>query len=73
MKDEQKKIEDSERRSRDEFSDRTSNLYWIIDDTMEQSENPEGQKMNVEQDEMYAPQPDFASTLLQPGTSDTKL
>lgn len=53
-KDEQKKIEDSERRSREEFSDRTSNLYWVVDDTMEQAENPEGQKINVEQDELYA-------------------
>ena len=73
MKDEQKKIEDSERRSREEFSSRTSNLYWMIDDTMEQAENPEGQKMNVEQDEMYALQPEFALILLQAGTSDTDI
>lgn len=67
MKDEQKKIEDSEKRSRDEFSERTSNFYWVIDDTMEQAENPEDQKMNVEQDEMYAPRPEFAFIPLQLG------
>ena len=54
LKDEQKKIEDSERRSRDEFSERTNNLYLLMDETMEQAENPEGSKINVEQDEMYA-------------------
>lgn len=53
FQDEQKKIEDSERRSRDEFSDRAGNLYWSIDDTMEQTENPGSQKIIVEQDEMY--------------------
>lgn len=37
---------------------------------MEQAENPEGQKINVEQDEMYALQPEFALMHLQPVTSD---
>ena len=27
---------------------------------MDQAENPDGQKINVEQDEMYVVQPDFA-------------
>ena len=38
---------------------------------MEQAENPEGQKINVEQDELYAPQPDFALIELPPFISDT--
>lgn len=44
-----------------------------MDETMEQAENPEGQKINVEQDEMYALQPDFALMQLPPVTSDTKI
>ena len=62
FQDEQKKIEDSERRSRDEFSDRVGNLYWSMDDTMDQTENPGTQKIIVEQDEMYVLRPDFALT-----------
>lgn len=54
--DEQKKIEDSERRSREDFSDRTEALFWEVNDTMEQAQNPESQKGNVEQDELYASQ-----------------
>ena len=73
LKDEQKKIEDSERRSRDEFSDRTNSMYSAIDETMDQAENPERQKINVEQDEMYALQPTFALTQLHLVTLDTNL
>ena len=64
LKEEHKKIEDSERRSRDEFSERANGLFCAIDETMDQAENPERQKINVEQDEMYAPQPAFAATQL---------
>ena len=51
--DEQKKIEDSERRSREDFSDRTETLFWDVNDNMERIENPDSQKSNVEVDELW--------------------
>ena len=53
IQDEQKKLEDSERRSREEFSDRAETLYYEIDNTMERAENPDSGKFNFEQDELY--------------------
>ena len=51
--DEQKKIEDNERRSREEFSDRAERLYSELEDNMQQIENPDSGKPNVEMDELY--------------------
>ena len=51
--DEQKKIEDSERRSREDFSDRTESLFWDVNDNVERIENPDSQKSNVEVDELW--------------------
>ncbi|KAL2040177.1 hypothetical protein N7G274_007080 [Stereocaulon virgatum] len=53
LKDEQKKIEDSERRSREDFSDRTESLFWDVNESMERTENPDSQKSNVELDEVF--------------------
>lgn len=49
-----KKIEDTEKRSRQEFSARTENLYWEIEDSIDRSENPESGRMNMELDELYS-------------------
>lgn len=47
-------MEDNERRSREEFSERTETFYWEIEDSIDRTENPESGRMNVELDELYA-------------------
>lgn len=47
-------MEDNERRSRDEFSERTETFYWEIEDSIDRSENPEEERMNFALDELYA-------------------
>ena len=50
-------MEDNERRSREEFSDRAETLYWELEGSIEQGENPESGKLNVEVDELYGSAP----------------
>ncbi len=63
FQDEQKKIEDSERRSREEFSDRAETLYWELEDSADRAENPESGKHNVEVDDLYGFTSGHAKTL----------
>lgn len=46
-------MEDNERRSREEYSERTEAFYWDIEDSIDRTENPESGRMNVELDELY--------------------
>ncbi len=55
MQDEHKKLEDSEKRSRESLGERIEGILWDIDEVMEQKANPESQKLNMEMDELYAP------------------
>ena len=54
LQEEHKKLEDTEKRSRDLLSERTEGMLWDLDEIMEQKENPESQKLNMETDELYA-------------------
>ena len=46
-------MEDNERRSREDFSERAEALYSEIIDSIDHGENPESGKFNVEMDELY--------------------
>lgn len=52
LQDEQRKLEDSEKRSREDLSERAESLFIEINEAMDRSENPESQKSNVEVDEL---------------------
>ena len=55
MQDEHKKLEDSEKKSRESLGERIEGILWDVDEVMEQKENPESQKLNMEMDDLYAP------------------
>jgi len=55
--DEQKRIEDSEKASREDLSDRYEAIYWELEDFSNRRENTQNQKQNVEIDELYASLP----------------
>ena len=46
-------MEDSERRSREDFSERTEGLFWDVNDAMDEAQNPSNQTGDVLQDEQY--------------------
>lgn len=50
--DEYKKLEDSEKKSREGLGDKAEGLLWNVDEQLERRENPESQKLNVEMDEL---------------------
>lgn len=50
--DEYKKLEDSEKKSREGLGDKTEGLLWNVDEKIERRENPESQKLNIEMDEL---------------------
>ena len=51
--DEHKKLEDSEKKSRESLGERIEGILWDVDEVMEQKENPESQKLNMEMDDLY--------------------
>ncbi|MCJ1313759.1 hypothetical protein MMC25_007439 [Agyrium rufum] len=53
MKEENKRLEETEKKSRELLSDKAEKILWDIDDIMEQRENPENQKLNMESDELF--------------------
>ncbi|MCJ1477972.1 hypothetical protein MMC13_006647 [Lambiella insularis] len=53
MKEEHKRLEDTEKKSRDIMTERANGIIWDISDIMEQKENPEDQKINMETDELF--------------------
>jgi uncharacterized protein (DUF3084 family) len=55
MQDEHKKLEDSEKKSRESLGERIEGILWDVDEVMEQKENPESQKLNMEMDDLYGP------------------
>ena len=54
--DEHKKLEDSEKKSRENLGERIEGILWDVDEVMEQKENPESQKLNMEMDDLYVSQ-----------------
>ena len=53
LQDEHKRLEDSEKRSRETLADRLQDILINMDDTIEEKEHPETQKSNVELDDWY--------------------
>ncbi|KAL6716505.1 hypothetical protein ACLMJK_006072 [Lecanora helva] len=53
LKAEQKTIEDSERRSREEFSERADALFRDLESQIDSAENPERGKLDIELDELF--------------------
>lgn len=51
--DEYKRLEDSEKKSREGLGEKTEGLLWNVDEQIERRENPESQKLNIEMDELY--------------------
>ena len=45
-------MEDNERRSREELSERAETLFWDLEDEIDRVEHPESSKANVEMDEL---------------------
>ena len=65
VQDEHKKLEDSEKKSRESLGERIEGILWDVDEVMEQKENPESQKLNMEMDDLYASRCGFAQELLR--------
>ncbi|KAL9597798.1 MAG: hypothetical protein Q9219_004925 [cf. Caloplaca sp. 3 TL-2023] len=53
VKEENKKIEESEKRSRELQGEKVEGVLWIVDEVMDQKENPENTKLNMEMDEVF--------------------
>ncbi|KAL8872955.1 MAG: hypothetical protein Q9174_001504 [Haloplaca sp. 1 TL-2023] len=53
VKEENKKIEESERRSRDLLGDKVESVLWVVDEALDQRENPDTMKVNMEMDEVF--------------------
>lgn len=51
--DEYKRLEDSEKKSRERLGAKTEQILWDIEAVIEQRENPESQKWNMEMDELW--------------------
>ena len=50
--DDQRRIEDSEKASREELSDRTDHCFWEIEDIYARQDNPQPHKQGVDLDEL---------------------
>lgn len=50
--DEYKKLEESEKKSREALGENVDGLIYDVDRVVEHRENPESQKMNIEMDEL---------------------
>ena len=46
-------MEDNEKASREELSERTESIFWEIEDIIKKQQNPEALKETMEQDELY--------------------
>ncbi|KAL8694451.1 MAG: hypothetical protein Q9224_003566 [Gallowayella concinna] len=53
VKEENKKIEESEKRSRELQGEKVEGVLWVVDDIVDQRENPESMKLNLEMDEVF--------------------
>ncbi|KAL9002297.1 MAG: hypothetical protein Q9188_004772 [Gyalolechia gomerana] len=53
VKEENKKIEESEKRSRELQGEKVEGVLWVVDEVMDQKENPENTKFNMEMDEVF--------------------
>ena len=53
MQEENKKIEESEKRSRELQGEKVEGVLWVVDEVMDQKENPESTKLNMEMDDVY--------------------
>ncbi|KAL9047404.1 MAG: hypothetical protein Q9214_000018 [Letrouitia sp. 1 TL-2023] len=53
IKEEYRKIEDSEKRSRELQGEKVGGVLWLVDEAMEQKESPENMKLNMETDEVF--------------------
>ncbi|KAL9612817.1 MAG: hypothetical protein Q9167_002600 [Letrouitia subvulpina] len=53
IKEEYRKIEDSEKRSRELQGEKVGGVLWLVDEAMDQKENPENMKLNMETDEVF--------------------
>ncbi|KAL8714660.1 MAG: hypothetical protein Q9220_001609 [cf. Caloplaca sp. 1 TL-2023] len=53
VKEENKKIEENEKRSRELQGERIEEVLWVVDEAVDQRENPENTKFNMETDEVF--------------------
>ncbi|MCJ1418031.1 hypothetical protein MMC32_004376 [Xylographa parallela] len=53
MKEEHKRLEDTEKKSRDLMSQRGESIFWDIGEIMDQKENPGNLQLNMETEELY--------------------
>ncbi|KAI4141903.1 MAG: hypothetical protein LQ341_003388 [Variospora aurantia] len=53
VKEENKKIEESEKRSRELQGEKVEGVLWVVDEVMDQKENPDTMKLNMEMDEVF--------------------
>ncbi|KAL8750333.1 MAG: hypothetical protein Q9184_006461 [Pyrenodesmia sp. 2 TL-2023] len=53
VKEENKKIEESEKRSRELQGEKVEGVLWVVDEVMDQKENPDSMKLNMEMDEVF--------------------
>lgn len=51
--DENKKLEEMEKRNRELLNEKLDALVWEVHDVVQHKENPESQKLNMELDEMW--------------------
>ena len=50
---EHKRLEDTEKKSRDLMSQRGESIFWDIGEIMDQKENPGNLQLNMETEELY--------------------
>ena len=50
--DEEKRFQDTEKKSRELLSERAEGLLWDIDEIMDRKEDPESEKQTLETDEL---------------------
>ncbi|KAL8909159.1 MAG: hypothetical protein Q9171_005164 [Xanthocarpia ochracea] len=53
IKEENKKIEESEKRSRELQGEKVEGVLWVVDEVVDQRENPESLKLSLEMDEVF--------------------
>ncbi|KAL9594121.1 MAG: hypothetical protein Q9179_005538 [Wetmoreana sp. 5 TL-2023] len=53
VKEENKKIEESEKKSRELQGDKLESVLWVVDEVIDQRENPDAMKLNMEMDEVF--------------------
>ena len=53
LQEEHKKLEDTEKKSRDLMSERGESIFWDVGEIMDQKENPGNLQLNMEAEELY--------------------